>query len=99
MNKCKHICAETDTRYLCGDGELRTVNELIGYCVELERENVELERENAELKRRVDGLLAEKYELRSLTEVNEQLQKDNRRMLILIAAMEKLFDVELTELI
>lgn len=30
---------------------------------------------------------------------NERLKKDNRRMLILIAAMGKLLDVELTELI
>lgn len=30
---------------------------------------------------------------------NEQLKKDNRRMLLLIAVMEKMLGVELTELI
>ena len=85
MNKRKCICTETSGHYVCENGELLTADEVHDRYVELVMEN-------RGLKLRIDELLAARTEI-------EQLKKDNRRMLIIIAAMEKLLDVELTELI
>ena len=84
----KRVCGQP--LYIDPDGgKMYTMDEWIDHVHDIETEHRQLEYEYKKQHCAVVELTAE----------NEQLKKDNRRMLLLIAVMEKMLGVELTELI
>ena len=93
--KKKIVCEKT--LYVDPEGgKLYTIDEWVDHVHRIEAKNEHLEAELKEYHVVVEKLCQEKAKLK---EENEQLKKDNRRMLLLIALMEKLLGVELSELI